>query len=146
MSFFTASKLEKDTIFGAAQTNIWPFLFCQSFHSFFLSVSLFMFPCSKWQSVRPYLLYEIRNDHICILQAISAELMGKFRKDCPDVEVRHLKVLTALFSIQTKTFFCGHLFLNPSVQRCILQIIPERINSFGYFLSFQTAAFVGNKY
>ena len=43
--------------------------------------------------------------------------MGKFRKDCPDVEVRHLKVLTTHFSIQNTTFFCGHLFLNPSVQR-----------------------------
>ena len=35
MSFFTAGSWEKDTIFGAAQTNSWPFLFCQSFSCFF---------------------------------------------------------------------------------------------------------------
>ena len=33
VSFFTAGSREKETILGAAHTNIWPFLFCQSFRS-----------------------------------------------------------------------------------------------------------------
>ena len=36
VSFFTAGRWKKGTIFGAAQTNIWPFLFCQSFNKKFV--------------------------------------------------------------------------------------------------------------
>ena len=40
VSFFTVGSWEKDTIFGAAQTNIWPFLFCQSFSTYHFSFNL----------------------------------------------------------------------------------------------------------
>ena len=40
VSFFTAGSWEKDTIFGAAETNFRPFLFCDRFKIVFFKFSL----------------------------------------------------------------------------------------------------------
>ena len=57
---FYSWQLKKDTIFGAAQTNIWPFLFCKSFRFTLSAFNSFEWTPRQAICIKHFLLFPQR--------------------------------------------------------------------------------------